>query len=93
MYPLRLQFQPGAKMKEPAYPNVRCDKHADEPGYGACIHVRSGGARVHSVERATPDSLGIIICQHCFDNGAPMCAMACVCATCCREMGWLFDKA
>ena len=57
--------KPGAAMRRPPdYPNVACVKHAPEPGYIVCGHVR-GGAAAAQFEAASPKDLGIILCAGC----------------------------
>ena len=75
-------------MSEPTYPNVRCahGAHPDEPGYVICRHIVLEGAEPASIELATREHLGVVLCATPPHFGRDLMV---VCAACARGHKWL----
>ena len=73
-------------------PIVICSRHPGEQvGFVVCHCILQGQRRVYSVEPATPDRMGWIVCRFHYYNPGVGCdaylQYAMLCAPCAREQG------
>jgi hypothetical protein len=66
----RAQGRHGNDGPKPPYPLVACSHYKGDPlpGYAVCVHARNDTSLPVTVERATRENLGTVLCTACSEH-------------------------